>query len=288
MALISVHFDGPITVDHKVPIRVLANTYEHLQRAIDRAFLIETFGDVYKHQRLTGKQYAETVFIAEYPREGGIILDAVKKNGGKLVDRLANSIRPIFENALDKGLVAQKDLTGQFLERQAYVIGMKQNTMTYPELLRKPPPVWKDAYSNRAVVKEIDQLVSQITPRALEGSTVDIKLIGEDAHLPFQFDAGTARRFHKIASQKELGAPVIVNCIIRSIDRGNRTTKPSAKIYNIATQKEVTLQCFHPNAAEDLIKHFDNEPVLIFATPFIEALGFDVMAGDLVFVGIVD
>ena len=39
MATFSVHFDGPITVEHKVSIRVLAKTYEHMQRAIDRAYV---------------------------------------------------------------------------------------------------------------------------------------------------------------------------------------------------------------------------------------------------------
>jgi hypothetical protein len=100
LAVFSVHFDGPITIDHRVPIRVLAKTYEHMQRAIDRAYLIELHGEVWKHARLKANQYRETDFIAEYPREGGIILDAVREGAGAVLDRIAGSIRPVFEAAL--------------------------------------------------------------------------------------------------------------------------------------------------------------------------------------------
>lgn len=288
MAIIGVHFDGPITTDHKVPIRVLANTYAHIQRAIDRAYLIETFGDVYKHQRLTTAQYAETVFLAEYPREGGIILDAFREGAGGIVDRIANSIRPVIEKALDRGLLDHTALSAQFREREAYVVRMGNRTKEYGELVADAPIDWKDAYSNRAVAKEIDQLVSQITPRALEGSTAEIKLSGNREHLPYLFDARTARRFHKIASSKELGAAAIVRCIIRSLDRGNKHTKPSAKIYNLETQREQTLLCFHTEDADTLHPHHDNEPVRLFVSPLFEALGFDVMSGDLVFLAVID
>lgn len=46
-AVFSVHFDGPITVDHKVSLRVMAKTYEHVQRAIDRAYLLEVRGQIF-------------------------------------------------------------------------------------------------------------------------------------------------------------------------------------------------------------------------------------------------
>jgi len=36
-AVFSIHFDGPIVTEHKVSLRVMSKTYEHMQRAIDRA-----------------------------------------------------------------------------------------------------------------------------------------------------------------------------------------------------------------------------------------------------------
>ena len=272
MATFSIHFDGPITTDHKVSIRVLANTYAHMQRAIDRAFLIQQYGEVWKHARLKANQYAETEFLAEYPREGGIILDACRKNAGPFIDRIASAIRPVFDQALERGLEQYANLDAEMAERREYVRGMKERTPYYEAVAAEPPPNWATAYSNRSVVKEIDQLVSQVTPARLEGSTVEIGLAGDAQHLPFAFNDSIARRFHRIASQRELAAPMIVSASIRSLDRGNKFARPSAKILNVATGREVTLQLTGEPDCDALHPHHNGQVVRIYACPIVEAL----------------
>lgn len=286
MATFSVHFDGPITVEHKVSVRVLANTYAHMQRAIDRAFLIQTYGDVWKHARLKADQYPETEFLADYPREGGIILDAVRAHAGPLIDRIAGAIRPVFEQSLQQGLEQHANLEAQMAERRAFVDGMRENTPTYELVAAEPPPNWASAYSNRSVVKEVDQLVAQVTPARLEGSTVEISLYGEQAHLPFEFNAQIARKFHQIASQRELAAPMIVTAIIRSLDRGNKFTRPSAKIFNVSTRREITLQLPAGGDFEALHPHHNGQLVRLYASPIVEALGFDLKGGDMMFIAV--
>lgn len=287
MASFRIHFDGPITVEHKVSIRVLARTYEHMQRAIDRAYLIEVHGQVWKHARLTDEQYAETEFIAEYPVEGGIILDAVREGAGAIVDRIANSIRPIFETAIQHGLDEHQAIAQQHAERLQYVNAMRRNTPPFQHIAENPPANWAAAYSNRSVVKEIDQLVAQITPEPLQNSSVDITLRGNSAHLPFEFNANIAKRFHKLASRRDLGNALIVPAVIRSLDRGNRYAKPSAKVLNLVTNREVALHLSSIYDFDALHEHHNGEPVELFVCPIIEALGFDVHGGDLMFIAVV-
>jgi hypothetical protein len=286
LATFSVHFDGPITVDHKVSIRVLAKTYEHMQRSIDRAFLIERYGNAWKHARLKANQYRETEFLAEYPREGGIVLDAVKREAGALIDRVANSIRPVFESAAARGLAHQAAIADQIAQRREYVEGMGERTQTFEQVRAAPPAHWASAYSNRAVVKEIDQLVAQVVPARLAGSVVDITLIGERAHLPFQFTPVIARRFHVITSERELGAPMILTASIRTLDRGNRHTRPSARMVNISTGREAILHFTGIADLERLRPFFDGNEVRIFVSPIVEALGFDLNGGDYVFLAV--
>lgn len=286
MAVFSVHFDGPITVNHRVSIRVLSKTYEHMQRAIDRAFLIEIDGDVHKHARLTAAQYAETEFFAEYPREGGIILDATRQGAGAIVDRIASAIRPVVDAALARGLLQHSTLGAQFKERENYVEKMGAYTPSFTDVLADPPPNWAAAYSNRSVIKEVDQLVAQIVPDRVAGSTVEIELTGNRAHLPFVFDARSATRFHKIAAYREYGAPMVVNALIRSLDRGNRYSKPSAKIQNLETGREITLLCSRKEDADALHPYHNSQPVRLYVSPFIEALGFDMLGGDLMFIAV--
>ncbi|MEN2432780.1 hypothetical protein [Comamonas sp. F1-6] len=257
-----------------------------MQRAIDRAYLIESYGQVWKHARLTNEQYKDTEFIAEYPREGGIILDAVKEGANAIVDRIAAAIHPVFEEASNRAVIQSNSLARQISARKEYIQGVGARTQSFQDVIDNPPPNWASAYSNRSVIKEVDQLVKQITPEDLAGSTAEITINGEVAHLPYFFTAQTARRFHAISSKRELGAPLILKAKIRSLDRGNKTTKPSAKIENLHTNRDVIL---HLRSIEDFneLRPFHNgEPIQIYVCPIVEALGFDVNGGDLYYLAV--
>ena len=286
MALFSIHFDGSITVDHQVSVRVLANTYEHMQRAIDRAYLIEKHGEVWKHARLKGKEYADTEFLALYPREGGIILDAVKKGAEGIVDRIAAAILPAFEKSIQAGGDYSKSMAEQYTDRIEYIEGMGRDTQSFEALLANRPEAWATAYSNRSVLKEIAPLVGQI--RRDEGSTVDINLVGTKTYPQLTFTPAIAKNFNAIASQRTLASPVIVSARIRSLDRGNSRTMPSAKIENLATEREVILHLHERSDFDVLHPLHDGREIRIYACPLMEALGFDLFGGDLVFLDLVN
>lgn len=286
MATFGIHFDGPITIEHKVSIRVLSRTYEHMQRAIDRAYLIENYGQVWKHARLTNEQYKETEFIAEYPQEGGIILDAFKEGADAIVDRIAAAIHPVFVEATNRAVVQSNSISQQVSARKEYIQRVGARTQSFQDIINNPPPNWAPAYSNRSVIKEVDQLVKQITPAELAGSTVEITINGDTAHLPYLFTAQIARRFHAISSKRELGAPLLLNARIRSLDRGNKTTKPSAKIENLHTNRDVSLHLRTIDDFNELRPFHNGEPIQIYVCPIVEALGFDVHGGDLFYLAV--
>lgn len=286
MATFNVHFDGAITFEHKVSVRVLSNTYEHMQRAIDRAYLIEVHGQVWKHQRLTAEQYQDTDFLALYPEEGGIHLAAFREGAERVVDRIYAAIRPVFEEATQEAITVHASMSQQLGERRQYVQQMGPNTQSFEDVQAHPPVDWATNYSNRSIVKEIDQLVSQVAPDRVAGSTIDITLHGQQTHLPLQFNAEIARRFRKVASQRELGAAILLNANIRSLDRGNRTTKPSAKIVNLHTHREVSLHLSGMEDFDQLHPHHGSAEVLLFVCPIIEARGFDLHGGDLMYLAV--
>lgn len=280
------HFDGSITVEHRVSVRVLAKTYEHMQRAIDRAYLISVHGDVWKYARLKASDYERTEFLAQYPRQGGIILDAIRDGADAIVERIAAAVRPVFERALQQGIENHGSLAAELQERRRYVIGVREEVPTFDRVAAQPPAHWASAYSNRSIVKEIDQLVGQITLERYEGSTVEVALRGQQASLPFLFDANVARRFHSVAAQRELGPAMIVTAIIRSLDRGNKYSKPSAKILNVETNREVNLALSGTDDCDALHPFHDGRQVRLFVCPIVEALGFDLRGGDLMFLAV--
>lgn len=287
MATFSVHFDGDITVDHRVSVRVLANTYQHMQRSIDRAFLLQKYGVVEKYERLTKAEYRETDFIAMYPEEGGIILSAMKQGAEFLVDRIYAATSVVFQSAVDQAFEQHQSITQQLTDRRQYANQMGNRARSFAEIQHNPPPVWATAYSNRSIVKEVDQLVGQIVRSDLITSTVDLTLHGTRPQLPLVFTPTIARNFHKIAADRELGPPMIARVRIRILDAGNRTTKPSAKILNLDSGREVNLHlsgdldfaALHPY-------HNGDDEVRIHVCPILEAKGFDLNGGDLMFLGV--
>lgn len=288
MASFSIHFDGTISIDHKVSVRVLAKTYEHMQRAIDRAHLVNKYGAVYKNAHLKDEDYALTQFMAEYPRAGGIYLDAIRDGAEAIVDHLQEAIRRVYEPALDAGLNQQATFAQELHERKNYVAGMGDNTQTFRALMERPPQNWEAAYSDRSIVKEIDQLVGQIRSSHVEGSTVEVQLHGSNPYLPFSFNSEIAGRFHLIVSKRELAAAVLVRAKIRDLDIGNKYAKPKAKITNLDTGREVILHLSSLTDFYALHPHHIAEEVRIYAAPVIEAGGFDLMGGDLQFLSVHD
>lgn len=291
MAKFSVHYDGQITVDHKVTVRVMARTYEHMQRAIDRAYLFNKYGNVWKHARLRVADYELVDFIAEYPREGGIILDAVKggqQAASELIDRIGNAIAQPFEQALNGQVEEAVQIAQEIAERREYVAGMQHRTLAFNEMLQNPPEEWANRYSDRSILKEIDQITYPLSSNKLDGSTVDFTFQGTRLHPVYQFNAQIARNFHSIVSRRELGPAVVVNARIRDLDRGNQYAHPKAKIENLDSGREVILHLAGQRDAEELHPHHMQEQVRIYACPFIEGGGFDMRGGDLYFIGVVN
>lgn len=287
-SILSIHFDGPITKDHKVSLRVLTKTYEHMQRAIDRAYLDTKYGSVWKHARLKQADYIHTEFIADYPREGGIILDAIKDGAATIIDRINNAVSVPFEKALQQGALEHNSVLQQLPMRRDQAHAHRNDLQTYQEMIEHPDEKIVRAYSDRSIVKEIDQIASLVRPEELNGSYVELKLFGSHAHPVYVFDAAQARRFHETVSRRELGAPVLIRAHIRLLDEGNKFTGMKAKIVNLDSERELTL---HLGSNEDFVKlhpYHTAEQVLVFACPVIEYGAYDPNGGDMYFVDVAE
>jgi hypothetical protein len=287
-AVFSIHFDGPIVTEHKVSLRVMAKTYEHMQRAIDRAYLDTKYGSVWKHARLKHEDYEQTEFLAEYPREGGIILDGIKAGAGAIIDRINGAISVPFQKAIQQGVEEHASIVDQLPQRRQFAHAHRDQLATYQDMVDHPDPRVVRAYSDRSIVKEVDQIASMVKPDELNGSYVELKLYGSHAHPVYVFDGATAKRFHEIVSRRELGEPVLIRGKIRSLDQGNKFSSMKAKILNLDSNREITL---HLGSEEDFIKlhpHHISEQVFIFASPLIEFGAYDPNGGDMYFVDVAE
>lgn len=287
-SVFSIHFDGPIVTDHKVSVRVMARTYEHMQRTIDRAYIDTKYGNVWKHARLKSDDYEHTEFIAAYPREGGIILDAIRDGAGAIIDRINTAVSGPFARALQEGVQEHELILEQLPKRRDHAHANRDQLSTYQEMLDHPDAKIVRAYSDRSIVKEIDQIASIIRPEELAGSYVELKLYGSTAHPVYVFDAAQAKRFHETVSRRELGEPILIRGKIRLLDQGNKYSRMKAKILNIDSGREITL---HLGSEEDFAKlhpHHMDDQVLLFACPVIEYGAYDPNGGDMYFVDVAE
>ncbi len=287
-AVFSIHFDGPIVTEHKVSLRVMSKTYEHMQRAIDRAYLDTKYGGVWKHARLKKEDYSETEFLAEYPREGGIILDGVKAGAEAILDKINSAISAPFEKAIQQGVEEHASIIEQLPQRREYAHARRGELTTYQDMVDRPDGKVVRAYSDRSIVKEIDQIASMVKSDDLEGSYVELQLTGSRAHPVYTFDAARARRFHELVSRRDLGEPVLIRGKIRLLDQGNRYSPKKAKILNLDSNREVTL---HLGSEEDFYRlhpYHTAQQVLLFASPVIEFGAYDPNGGDMYFVDVAE
>lgn len=287
-AVFSIHFDGPIVTDHKVSLRVMAKTYEHMQRAIDRAYIDTKYGSVWKHARLKQEDYEHTEFLADYPREGGIILDGIKSGAEAIIDRINGALAVPFERAVREGVEEHASIVEQLPRRREFAHARREQLMTYQDMVDHPDTRVVRAYSDRSIVKEIDQIAAMVKPEEVDGSYVEVRLNGSRSHPVYAFDAARAKRFHEIVSRRELGEPVLIRGKIRSLDHGNRYSPMKAKILNLVSNREITL---HLGSEDDFLRlhpYHTAEQVFLFASPVIEFGAYDPNGGDMYFVDVAE
>jgi len=287
MAYFDIKFDGDIVQEHKLSLRVMGKTYNSMQSSIDRSFLANLHGNVWKYAKLKNFQYPETEFIAEYPEKGSIKLSAFKDNADLLIDKIYSTILPIFERASNQGIEDTPSFLTQIAERIDYANAIGENLPNFNEWALDLRDQWAFSYSTRSIAKEVDQLVMQISRKDLHTSTLDIHLHGSSSYPVFGFTNQIAKRFHKIVSVREVGPVVRLSVIVTSLDRGHKIRKPGAKAINLENDKEFILHLHtDANASDEVHKIHDKGRYNIYAAPIMEAGGFDVNRGDYIFLGI--
>lgn len=286
---ISIHFDGPIAQKHTVQLRTFSKTLDHIQTAIDRAFLDLKYGSIWKNARLKDEDYAPTDFLLHQTREGGFISDLVGSTDGEaIIDRMFDAVIPAYEEAQKPVAIEPVKLVDEAERRRKHYNAGAQKPTPYEELISNPDAKQRNPYGDRSIVKEFDQIASAIRARNNDGSVVEISLYSTKSLPTFVFDYPTATAFHKLVSVRTLGDPVEIPVTLRGLDSGG--TGPSkAKASNLISGKEFNLFVHTERGFGSLRKYLKkkNPPAFkIIACPVLEYGAFDPLAGDMFLIAI--
>lgn len=285
MNRIQIHFDGDIAINHQVSMRTLGRTLNHLQNAMDRAYIENKYGEVWKHTRMKGTDYKESEFLVQEPNEGGYILDFLAKNGvtKRIVDRIASAVTPALEQAMQQGEDVTRSLTEQIDIRKMQIAKGIIEPIEYEQLVNNPSPQIIRKYGDRSITKEIDQILAIIRSKNSGESTFELVTHGSVSN-KFFFDSNISKKFHQIVSKRSLGDPVIYKAKVLSLDFKNT----NGKISNMANDRTANIH-FNNEASFMKAKTFlgmDDEMMFI-GCPLIEYGSFDPQAGDIHFIDLV-
>ena len=281
-------FDGPIVRDNKISLRTTARTADHLQSAIDRAYLETRYGDVFKYQKLKKHEYEVVDFIVLPSSPGSFIqsIEALRKS--EITQSIVNKIDAALGRAYAKTKQdidpASPSIKEQALQR-AQVFQKNQEAPNYKELVDSEIKSLTDAYSERSINKEIDQILALLRQDNHIGSTLEMSLYGSKPLGKYDFNHFTAERFHKIVAERRVGKPFILDIELRSLDAGKAGSIATGKGKNLTSGKECSMLIPDPVVFGKLAPHLRRvrrKKLSLVACPIFEYDAWDPVAGDIV------
>lgn len=182
MSKISIHYTGDIVTDHKISLKVLSKTTSCLQGAINRAYLDNKYGGVWKHARISGVDNKDIAFLVGPARPGGFILDAICDTniGKRVITRLTKAMTPVYENLQTSSVEEAKSLREQFPNASNSLLS--NTPASFDEFSRKIEYLSRHSYGDRSILKEIDQLLSILRSKFSGESQLELTI---DAGTPF-------------------------------------------------------------------------------------------------------
>jgi hypothetical protein len=280
MSQLHLHFDGTIAKDHFVSLRTLGSTLYHLQAAVNRAHLDTKFGEVWKGARLSQEDYALTELWTQPPRDGGYIIEFIEKSERikKTLTRLVTALTPAVEKAKTTALQRSGTLVEQSVRRAEQVRVGTVEPNSFDKFL---PSAAKNPYGDRAINKEIDQMIGVLRNQNAGASTLQLA-ISTDATTTYDFNRSNSENFHSLVSRRILGDPLIFSVKVIELDSKNR----SAKVENITTERSIKLH-YGDDAAFTHIKQYlgTGATMNFVGGPVYEGGAFDAKGGDVFFIG---
>lgn len=290
-------FDGPITENNKVSLRTLGKTVDHLQSALDRAYLDAKYKDVFKYQKLKEIEYQDVEFIIMPPEEGSYIQEAIAKISNAtsrgIIARLNSALTNAYEKTNEQDETSSISIRDQATQRQQ-VFHATKLAQTYDDFVAQEINQLSQAFGERSINKEIDQILSLIRNDKNAGSVFEISLFDSKQGPKFTFDQERAARFHRVVSERRIGKPLLLEIELRSLDAGKSGTPAQGKAKNLASGKECSMHIPDPKVFGKLSQHLrkvKRKRLQVVACPVYEYDAWDPKAGDVVviaFLGVID
>ncbi len=285
MNRIQIHFDGDIAINHQVSMRTLGRTISHLQSALDRAYIENKYGSLWKHARMRAADYEESMFLVQEPKEGGYVLDFLASNTVTrgIVDRIDSAITSALKQSMHQGEENAQTLGQQINTRKMQIEKGIIKPSSFNQLIENPSKDIVRSYGDRSITKEIDQILAIIRSKYSGNSTFELVTYGSKSN-KYLFNRNVSEKFHKVVSKRSLGEPVVYVAKVLSLDFKNH----SGKIKNVFNGKDANIHFFDDASFLKAKSYLGTDDEMTFVgCPLIEYGAFDPQAGDIHFIDLI-
>ena len=266
-------------------MRTLGKTLVHLQNSMDRACLEMEYGALWKHAKMSHGLYPNVEFLVQEPREGGYVLDFLTDNPltRKIIDRVSGAINGAVQQSMEAGLDNSENIAGSMITRKMQVEHELVKPETFQSLFTNPDPNIVRRYGDRAIVREIDQILSILRSKISGDSGFDLSLYGNNS-ATYEFNRSKANKFHSTIAKKQLGQAIIYSGVMKSLS----WTTLKGEFVNTNTGKSAILSFVEPSDFQEVFPYFEEKTEFTFiGCPLIEYGAFDPMAGDIYYLRLV-
>ncbi|MCZ8396214.1 hypothetical protein [Achromobacter ruhlandii] len=288
-ALIQLVFDGAlVTPKHQVSLRTLSKSMHYLQMATDRAYLDVKYEGVRKHARTPIRHYADADFYVGPAEVGSFKIRFTAAEGAKIVKRFIRAISDPYQTALENGEREFNVIGRQLDVRRNEIVQGGKKFPTYKEFAENPEDMDR-TYGDKAIGNYVANMVTPIAK--IDGALLRIEMKPDDKTpvTRYEFNPERAKAFKAALGKRRLGSPVIYRGLLRMLDRGhNQTSNFKAKIINTDNDKDIAMYVHSMDDYSALAPHIDGGPIRILACPILEYDSYDVVAGDIQFLKILD
>jgi len=279
MAEISIHYTGDLVRNHHVSLKILSITTSCLQGAVNRAYLDNKHGGVWKHARISGLDYEAVAFWVGPAQKGGFVLDAICNTsiGKSIANRLSAALNPVYEKIKSESIEEAVSLNSQVPTVAASL--STNGPLTYEDFIKTTSELSSHTYGDRSILKEIDHLLSVLRSKNSGESQLELTVEGDNP-TSYQFGRTNSHNFHKHVAKRALALPVLYYGVIDRLDRKNR----SGRFINQFNERSCSI--YFQNDQDFLIAHpyLAKGTVGIIASPILEYGSFDMNSGDLFFI----
>ncbi|WP_319585992.1 hypothetical protein [uncultured Desulfobulbus sp.] len=243
-------------------------------------------GALWKYAKMPQIFYPDVELLVQSSREGGYILEFIANNPftKSITDRVSEAISTAVGQSLEEGLFESTRLEDSLVRRIEQVRAGQFQPSDFEHMLDEPDANVIRTYGDRAIVREVDQILAIIRSKSAGNSFFELLLTGETSKR-YNFNKFEAKRFHSAVSKKSLGHPVIYTAEVISLDKNNL----NGKIKNTSTNHTSNIKFINKNELNKAIPYFEDDEIMHFiGCPFIEYGAFDPKAGDIYFIDMVN